>query len=388
MALLPPGRQNKIQLQETTATIMKRLISQLYCLVAFAAPSTALADRIFLQSYWQNTIGPADAVSVAIWSGGNESASSNAPCSATGFCLASSAIGQMTSSAPAFPAHRPGDGVGGLLSTNSQLLGGRAESPPGWFGYGEDYLLQGVQVGESVVLELVSTDFDAFLEVRLLEGFGHVDHDDNGGGGTGAGSISRIHLTMPDRAVLVRVTSKEAGATGYYQVSVLRSQSPMVWGFSPASGVPGTWVRVRGTNFVFDGDSKLTGVDFGGGTDNTVPEAVANAIEQYFDVQVPEVAVSGLITVHTFNGNGSSTNPFVVLGRLGAARREAGAGISFAVTNGGSNQINWVQTATSLTPPILWETVATNVAFSPGIWRYTNPPLPFFPQRFFRVSIQ
>jgi hypothetical protein len=285
------------------------------------------------------------------------------------------------------PVIRPGDVIVGLLSTNAPVVTTRyLTAPPGWAGYADDYLLQGLQPGATVILRLDSSDFDTFLEVRSL-GQGVASDDNNGGG-----SNSRYPLDVgptTDRDYIIRVTSSTNLGVGYYTLRVEQSLAPQILSFGPSSGVPGALVRVRGLNFLnASGISQITAVRFGS-VQAAIPEdPFTDGVEEAVDVLVPEGAVTGPITVETFNGTATSTSNFVVLGRIGFLRRETGGGFSFGVTNGASNLMSVVEATTSLSPPVVWQPVATNLILNPQVWRYTNQTLSPFGERFFRVTVK
>ncbi len=242
--------------------------------------------------------------------------------------------------------------------------------------YFEDYLLQGVAAGERIAVRVLSSDFTPFVEERVLpsesERRGHADlHIVTVGGGPGG---PRDHL--------IRVTTDASGALGGYRVKAGRI--PEIWSISPAAGLPGTLVTVRGTNFLDADNPVLTDAKIGGVPAGMTDPIVRNGAHEV-QIQVPLDAVTGPIFVQTDVIGATSSNAFVVLAAVGAIRREAGGSISFGVSNAVAGLGNVVEATASLTPPIAWERVATNAIATAGVWRFTNASPGLFPQRFFRV---
>lgn len=364
-----------------TTTTMKRSILQLVCLLAFGAAPTAKADRIFLQSYWQNTIPAANTASgtngVAIWAGGNESAVSNAPCSANGICLVSSAIGQITSQAEALPPIRPGDVFTDLLSTNDAAEAHHVEHPAqdGPY-YIKDYLLAGVSTGQVVQVSLESANFDSYLEVLYLDDGSEFAHNNNGGANANA---LIAQLPVPNRSLVVRVTTYQPNQTGYYKLSVL-SLAPVISSFSPGGGFVGDTVNISGHNL-----ETVQFVTFGGGV-WAVPFAQA---ETSLQVSVPGGALSGVLSATSANGTGSSTNSFIVWNarpQLRALTSGADGSFGFEVA-GASGGTVVIEGTTNLAPPIVWLPLQTNMLSGGGTLNFTESGTNRPPRKFYRVRV-
>jgi len=54
--------------------------------------------------------------------------------------------------------------------------------------------------------------------------------------------------------------------------------------------------------------------------------------------------------------------------------------------SGGAGETYLVQTTTNLTPPVVWQTVSTNVAGTDGTWQFTDLDAPSYSVRFYRAS--
>ncbi len=282
-----------------------------------------------------------------------------------------------------YPVLRPGQVWAGNLTQSDRVQTNRA----GGVGSGrwtyDDYLLQGVRAGEQITFRVEDADFVPFMEIRsVAHEEVQASHDFLGARNSTftVGGVPEVGA----RVYLIRVTSRLSGQLGRYRVSA--SRSPQIVDFSPKSGPPGTWVTVRGLNFL-EGDSPLvTGVFFGAfEAGSTVPRSIAGVEE--FDAFVPPEAVTGPITVtNAVLGVGSvSSSPFVVFSAIGAVRREASRGISFAISNAAPGMRHIVEATGDLLPPIQWSSVTNYTASTPGTWRYTNANSGAIGQRFFRV---
>src|SRR5690349_20790759 len=84
---------------------MRTLALHLAVLLVACSGILASGQQIFLESLWQNQAGNTNNpnLSLAVWAAGNESASSNAPSSASGFLLMESAVGQLTPQTLGYP---------------------------------------------------------------------------------------------------------------------------------------------------------------------------------------------------------------------------------------------------------------------------------------------
>ena len=114
---------------------------------------------------------------------------------------------------------------------------------PAVMRYQDDYLLRGVAPGQQVRLRLESSDFDAYLEVVLLDNPDDVRESNDNGSSVG-NNAQLTHTVGSGRAanVLVRVRSNgNLGIEGAYRLVV--DQPPLIYDFSPASGSVG---RQRG----------------------------------------------------------------------------------------------------------------------------------------------
>src|SRR5260370_21571587 len=83
-----------------TIATMRRFLLHLPTMVIAFAGAYAQAQQVFLESFWQNNVASPTA---AIWSGGNESSTNDAPRSLNGILLVESAIGQLTAETLAYP---------------------------------------------------------------------------------------------------------------------------------------------------------------------------------------------------------------------------------------------------------------------------------------------
>ncbi len=247
--------------------------------------------------------------------------------------------------------------------------------------YFRDYLLRGAAVGHKMVVYVQPAGFVPWIEARRLSDEG-VESFQEGN------TLSLVvdGLAGVPRDYLIRVTSRDSGAVGAYRISVARQVE--VLGFSPASGAPGTRVRVSGNGFLNDGNPIVTSVRVGGALSNW-DEPMKVGEREGFEFEVPPNAVSGPIRVGTClaQADGVSQDTFLVLSAIGVGdvRHEAGVGFSFGITNAVAGGRNVVEATTSLSPPIAWEPVVTNQVTAPGVWRYLDPAPSSFPQRFFRV---
>jgi hypothetical protein len=281
-----------------------------------------------------------------------------------------------------YPVLRPDHGalVLGTLSSKDRSSTNRSGAVGAGLWYFDDYLLQGVRTGERIVIRVEAAEFAPFIEARFLSDEQVQDYHE------GTNKILEVRGTEAGpRDYLIRVTSAVNGALGGYRVAV--SRIPEVWSFSPTSGAPGTWVTVRGTNFLQGFNPLVTGVKFAG-ISASLGEPVNRGGWQEFEAQVPLEAVSGPITVSTQGAEGSSANHFVVLASVTGLRREADGALSFAVSNSVGGIRNVVEAANDLNPPIAWNSVATNSPSIPGFWRWTNDPSGPASRQFYRVKVQ
>ncbi len=280
-----------------------------------------------------------------------------------------------------YPVIRPGSLVHGSLTSLDPWVTNRTAAVGGGRWTYDDYLLPQVRGHDRLAVRVEPAAFAPFIEVRLLVDETPQRYVDGralefGGGDSG-----------PARNFLIRVTSSASGSLGPYTLRVETAATvPAVWGFSPTAGPPGTWVTVRGTNFLDGLNPAVTGVRFG-----AVPAASTEPADrgmwQEFDAQVPDGAVTGPIVVETDTGSAESTNAFVVLAPIGGIRRE-GIGVAFAVSNVVAGAVHVVESASDLNLPIVWRPVATNVALGAGVWRFTNDNSGQSVQEFYRVRRQ
>ncbi len=273
---------------------------------------------------------------------------------------------------------RPGDVIGEALDDTDLSSTNRTAAVGAGRWYHDDYLLRGASSGERLSIRVDSLAFLPFIEVRLLADESVLHYVES----------ATLQLEVPNsglapRDYVIRVSTSQGGLLGAYTLSV-RSAVPelSIWSFAPAAGLPGTWVTVRGTNFLDGLNPAVTGVRFGA-VRAALTEPADRGTWQEFDAQVPEEAVSGPIVVETEAATAASTNEFVVLAPIGGIRVESG-GVSFAVSSASTGVRNVVEAAPSLFPPIQWQAIATNIAAVPGVWRFTNRP-PLLPQQFYRV---
>lgn len=134
---------------------------------------------------------------------------------------------------------------GELTDTDRRLQGGE---------YRDVYAFDG-QVGDQVIVELSSSDFDTYIALIPPEGE-QIDNDD----ADGRQDLSRVELTLRNAGrYRILVTSYAAGKTGRYQLSLRRGGAALAAGpaATPASAGP---ARVYG---VFVGIS-----DYGGRANN------------------------------------------------------------------------------------------------------------------------
>jgi len=191
------------------------------------------------------------------------------------------------------------------------------------------------------------------------------------------------------RDYLIRVTSAASGAEGDY---VLRVESagaePVIWSFTPGAGVPGTWVTVRGTNFVDGIQPLFDGVAVGGvGAASLEPQD--RGTWQEFSTLVPPDARTGPIALlRNQEPVAQSTNDFIVLAPVGGVRRESGGRLSFGVSNTVAGIRIVVESTPSLSEPVVWTPAATNAVIVPGVWRYTNAPGDAASQKYFRAKTE
>ncbi len=121
----------------------------------------------------------------------------------------------------------------------------------------------------------------------------HTAHD---GGGP---ACTTCHPVSP--------TISDAGGDPHHVVPV--PAAPVVAGFSPAGGAPGTAVTVTGTGF-----TKVTRVTFGG----TRASTFTVISDTRLATLVPPGAETGPVTVQNAGGTGTSAESFVVPGRVTA----------------------------------------------------------------------
>ncbi len=118
-------------------------------------------------------------------------------------------------------------------------------------------------------------------------------------------SATTITVTVPVGAAtgVLGVTTAGGSATSTGTFTVTAPAAPTISGFTPASGVLGTWVTVTGTNF-----SGTTQVRFNG----TVAESFVVLSATSIAAPVPDKATTGPITVRNAGGEAVSSNPFTV----------------------------------------------------------------------------
>ncbi len=278
-----------------------------------------------------------------------------------------------------YPVAHPGDSMQGTLELKDRFSLTRAAAVGAGRWIYDDYLLRGVAAGDRVEIAVDGEVFAPFLEIRLLADESVQDYRD------GASYTLTVQGTAQGaRDYLIRVTTSASGALGGYTLRVDRVEAaPEIWSFSPGSGVPGTKVLLRGTNFLDGLNPVVTGVEFGGAPANW-DDPVATGSWQEFMAEVPLAGVSGPIRVLTAGTAGVSTTAFIVLSPVGDVRRETGGGFSFAISNAVAGIQNVVERAETLTAPVAWTPVTTNVADSGG-WRFTNAAPGAGSQQFFRV---
>ncbi len=273
---------------------------------------------------------------------------------------------------------RPGQRIAAALTSMDPASSNRTAAVGSGRWHYDDYLLLGVQSEEQVEVSVHHAEFSPFLEVRLLADDSVQAYREN------SRLVFRAQGTgLQTRDYVIRVTSGASGTLGAYELYVGRGGTdPVVWSFSPSSGLPGTWVTVRGTNFLDGANPSISEVAFGvWPAAITVPTGQSGWHE--FAAQVPAEATSGPIRVAAGSRVGVSSNDFVVLAPVNGARRELGGQISFVTTNvGGSVQLV-VESTLSLEPPIRWESVMTNTLSGATSWRSTNSARD--QQQFFRV---
>ncbi len=278
-----------------------------------------------------------------------------------------------------YPVVRPGGAISGELDLNDAWTTNRTAAVGSGRWQHDDYLLRGVGSGERMEILVDSAAFAPFLELRLLSDESVQDYRDGS-----SYSLTVQGTAQGPRDYLIRVTSSASGALGDYTLRVNRVQAaPEVWSLNPGSGVPGTKVLVRGTNFLDGLNPVVTGVEFGSAAaDWNEPVAATGAHE--FETTVPPSAVSGPIRVLTAGATGASTNAFIVLCPVGDVRREPGGAFSFSVSNAVAGVANVVERAATLTPPIAWTPVSTNAAL---VGRYIIEAPATGLQEFFRVRV-
>ncbi len=286
--------------------------------------------------------------------------------------------------AAVFPVVRPGEAVMGALTEADPVTTNRTAAVGAGRWLYDDYLLRGVAAGEKLVVRLEQAGFEPFLEMQLV---GHTI----GGGEWPNYTEGAVHYApaLPGiggvpRDVIIRVTSRSSGAGGPYRMRVDRLSALAVWSFAPEAGVAGTWVTVRGTNFLNGLNPAVTGVRFGQVL-AALTEPVDRGAWQEFEALVPEGAVTGPIVVDGETGSAASTNNFVVLAPVMQARLDAAGLFSFGVSNSVIGGRNVVEAAMDLNPPVRWQPTATNLVVTPGVWRYTNTVSGDISQQFFRI---
>jgi hypothetical protein len=104
--------------------------------------------------------------------------------------------------------------AGRLTASDRQLSGGY---------HFQDWIYEG-RAGERVIIDLRSSDFDAYLELHNAARNQEIARNDDGGSGTDA----RIEATLPEAGrYLIRARSYRAGATGSYALSVVPGRAPV-----------------------------------------------------------------------------------------------------------------------------------------------------------------
>ncbi len=284
-----------------------------------------------------------------------------------------------------YPVIRPRQAVAGELALSDRSSTNRTAAVGNGLWYYDDYLLQGLSRGDRVSVTVNASGFEPFVEVRLLS-----DETVQHWWQEGATHVWTIQGTAEGvRDYLIRVTSKASDALGPYSMSVERAAlNPEIWSFAPTSGSPGTWVTVRGTNFLDGPNPNMTGVLFGGTNAASLEPVVGDGWHEFLAI-VPVDARTGPISVlRQDQVVATSTDVFTVLAPIGNVRRETGGRMSFAVSNAIAGVDYVIEATEALNSPIAWTAVQTNALNSPGVWRFTNSVGGVRPERYYRVNVR
>lgn len=121
----------------------------------------------------------------------------------------------------------------------------------------DTYTLSG-QRGQTLVVELTSTEFDAYVMVRGPGGLSQ-DNDDSGERGS---TNSRVSVTLPESGqITIRPTSYRGGETGAYALTV-REQGQQQAAAQPVAAAGAIGVNQRVNGALAQGDSQLTSGEF------------------------------------------------------------------------------------------------------------------------------
>jgi hypothetical protein len=119
-------------------------------------------------------------------------------------------------------------------------------------------------------------------------------------------SATELVLTVPTGAETgVIAVSTANGSASSAEEFVVVSSAPLIAGFSPSIGTPGTVVTVTGSNFEAVAGQNAVSV-------NATPAPVTTATETELTLSIPTGAASGHFTIVTPNGIAVSTDDFIV----------------------------------------------------------------------------
>lgn len=204
-------------------------------------------------------------------------------------------------SAPPQQASAPGGALQLGQSVRGTLANGDERLAAGEFV--DTFTIAGER-GQSLVVDLASTEFDAYLMVRGPGGL-QQDNDDNGERGS---TNSRITVTVPESGqISIRPTSYRGGETGAYTLSVRAQGQAQTAAAQPAaSGAIGIGQRVNGA--LAEGDGLLNSGEFRdtytlNGRRGQQLEVRMNSAE--FD---PYVAIAGPNDFSAFNDDDAENN--------------------------------------------------------------------------------
>lgn len=202
------------------------------------------------------------------------------------------------------------------------------------------------------------------------------------GGTNGSGTVFSLNTNGANFQVLhtFDVTNSDfLNADGAQPLGTLVAVGNTLYGTANVEGPAGNGttfsLTTDGTQFallhVFSATVGNTGTNFDGASPvpllwsaNTLYGAAAsggaNASGTIYSFQFPQPNIAGVVanpnSTITLNCTGSVNNTYIV------------------------------QAATSLSAPINWQTISTNVAGSNGLWQVTDAGAPGLPQRFYRLS--